>query len=461
MNSFNNIKRLKYQENQQSVVSLDEYAIFTDDRKKEKYIVFKFSNNLNQMLYGIRFEVTQYNEAGNIIEKNFLKYNQISIGKNQTFIPEAKLLVKFACEKVSVKLLYAHFTTTIWENGVFTPVKMSFDDYKKDIPLNKTKKELKEELKKAKKNRKTAEIQYNTTKKIQKRMMRDIYCIEDGHSTEIDKRNRFKIAEVSKRNKVVIPKIISFVLCLAVVVLSVVLSFSYSTQNFDKVSVDEFDYKVNGEIAGYYGDDSVVEVEGRVTYTINRNLSTYFNYGVSYLTYIVKLNEKPILDDKLEDSIVVKAIGDRAFAGKNLEKIILPSSVKVLGSESFMNCVNFNSIDFNGYGLILKTGCLQNTGFNEFSYEFVENVEALALSDCDELETVKIPNATVYKDAFVGSENISYLEIGNTNVEKFIDLFGGSIPNSLTKVGIHMRERDLPEGFFEGVNLNVVNVYYL
>ena len=86
------------------------------------------------------------------------------------------------------------------------------DDYKKDIPTTKTNKELKAEFKKIKKNSKTAQIQQATTEKIQERLKDEVYALKDGHSTEINKKNRFQMAEVSKKNKVVIPKILGFLL---------------------------------------------------------------------------------------------------------------------------------------------------------------------------------------------------------------------------------------------------------
>ena len=97
MNSFNNIVRIKYLENKESVVSLDEYILLADERKKQKFAIFKLQNNLNQTLYGVRFEIVQYNEEGNILEKNVVFYNQFSIAKNSSFIPEAKLPILPAC----------------------------------------------------------------------------------------------------------------------------------------------------------------------------------------------------------------------------------------------------------------------------------------------------------------------------------------------------------------------------
>ena len=50
MSSYNNIEKIKYTKNQQDVVALKEYIVFDDEAKKEKLIVFKFINNLNQNL---------------------------------------------------------------------------------------------------------------------------------------------------------------------------------------------------------------------------------------------------------------------------------------------------------------------------------------------------------------------------------------------------------------------------
>ena len=67
MSSYNNIEKIKYTKNQQDVVALKEYIIFDDEMKKDKHIVFKFINNLNQNLYEIKFEVCQYDENENLI----------------------------------------------------------------------------------------------------------------------------------------------------------------------------------------------------------------------------------------------------------------------------------------------------------------------------------------------------------------------------------------------------------
>ena len=61
MSSFNNITKIKYNQNQSDPVSLCEYVLCSDTNNK-KVVVFKFKNNLNQQLSEIKFEVFQYDE---------------------------------------------------------------------------------------------------------------------------------------------------------------------------------------------------------------------------------------------------------------------------------------------------------------------------------------------------------------------------------------------------------------
>ena len=52
MNLFNRIEKVNYiSNNPNEFVSLQEYVIFDDERNQEKYVVFKFVNNLNQSLH--------------------------------------------------------------------------------------------------------------------------------------------------------------------------------------------------------------------------------------------------------------------------------------------------------------------------------------------------------------------------------------------------------------------------
>jgi len=57
MSSFNDIKKISYTDNRDSIVALKEYILFKDEVKQRQLILFKFQNNLNQELYEMKFDV--------------------------------------------------------------------------------------------------------------------------------------------------------------------------------------------------------------------------------------------------------------------------------------------------------------------------------------------------------------------------------------------------------------------
>ena len=95
MSSYNNIEKIKYA-SPDCVVTLQEYIVFENERAEEKYVVFKFSNNVSQQLLGMEFEVSQYDIDGNLVEKSVVIYNKFLSKPNASFVPNAKLKVNFA-----------------------------------------------------------------------------------------------------------------------------------------------------------------------------------------------------------------------------------------------------------------------------------------------------------------------------------------------------------------------------
>ena len=53
MSSFNNVRKIKYFRDPDAVVALEEYIVFEDERAEEKFVVFKFVNNISQQLLGM------------------------------------------------------------------------------------------------------------------------------------------------------------------------------------------------------------------------------------------------------------------------------------------------------------------------------------------------------------------------------------------------------------------------
>lgn len=149
MSSYNRIEKIKYTKNTSEVVNLTEYIVFENERAEEKYIVFKFLNNVNQQLLGMEFEVSQYNLDGELVESSVVIYDRFLAKANEAFVPNAKLKVNYACKTVSVKLLKAAFDRFLWNEGEYADNSYKFEHYYRDsaapapapIPAKKVKAE--------------------------------------------------------------------------------------------------------------------------------------------------------------------------------------------------------------------------------------------------------------------------------------------------------------------------------
>lgn len=131
MSSYNNIVKIRYSEKQADadVVKLEEYIIFEDERAQQKYIVFKFVNNINQQLQGLEFEVNQYNLDNELVEKSIAIYDKFLAQPNEPFVPNAKLKVNYACQSISIKIVKAAYDRVIFDNGKFLDNSYKFDHY--------------------------------------------------------------------------------------------------------------------------------------------------------------------------------------------------------------------------------------------------------------------------------------------------------------------------------------------
>lgn len=163
MSSYNNIVKIKYSEKQaeSDVVQLDEYIIFEDERAQQKFIVFKFINNINQGLQGLEFEVTQYNLDNDIVEKSIAIYDKFLARPNEPFVPNAKLRVNYACKTISIKILKAAYDRCIFDNGKFLDNSYKFDHYFDDTFETEKKEEEAEDGKGKKKKEKVREGKKN------------------------------------------------------------------------------------------------------------------------------------------------------------------------------------------------------------------------------------------------------------------------------------------------------------
>ena len=232
MSSYNNIRKIKYTKNPSDIVTLHEYIMFEDSHAKEKYVVFKFSNNVNQRLLGFKFEVLQYNKDNELLEKSTVVHDNFIADANDLFVPNAKLKVNFECESLEVKLESASFDRVAWSGGEFTDNSYRFDSYAETVKNPE------------KPTPAAVESQAKTEKK---------------HKGRLD----FNIRNIFRRNKAAFPAV--FNVFLAIIVIGLVV---FSTFYFKKVTgafaVDNFIVSESSPgfvtIISYTGDKDNVEI---------------------------------------------------------------------------------------------------------------------------------------------------------------------------------------------------------
>ena len=139
MTSYKKTTKFKYTKNPSDVVVLREYILFEDSAQGSKSALLKFCNNLDQKLFGVQFEVYQYDEADSLIAKSLVVYDKFTAEANAEFVPKAKLKLSENCASISVKLISADFDRIRWEKGSFTDTGYEFKRYVAEA--NKTQKE--------------------------------------------------------------------------------------------------------------------------------------------------------------------------------------------------------------------------------------------------------------------------------------------------------------------------------
>ena len=133
MISYKKVGRFLYTENAADVVALTEYILFEDAKAEARYALLKFINNLDQSLYGVQFEVLQYDADKNLLEKSLAVYDKFNAEAHQSFVPKAKLKLSPDCRSISVHLVSAEFDRIRWEKGEFTDNPYTFERYARDV----------------------------------------------------------------------------------------------------------------------------------------------------------------------------------------------------------------------------------------------------------------------------------------------------------------------------------------
>ena len=233
----------------------------------------------------------------------------------------------------------------------------------------------------------------------------------------------------------------------------------------DVVEDDEIENVVVSDCITYVDFDSFVyfknikSVElGKDVKKINRSYQVYY-YGFECFKFLKNINvnsenlymisidgvvynkNKTMLfcyprgKEESEYKIIdgVKSIEERSFyKSKNLKKIIIPNSVKTIGSFAFSNS---GIVD-----LVIP--------------DSVNLIENGAFDSCKNLKTVKIGNCVTRIEDFSGCENLESIEFGNS-----VEYIGGAYGESLKTIVFPKSLKQIGSNTFENC-YNLKDVYY-
>lgn len=326
MTSYKNVVKFEYTQNPSDVVALKEYILF-EDGKRGKYALLKFVNNLDQQLYALQIEAWQFDGDGNLIAKSVVSHDKFTAEAGETFVPKAKLKLSVNCEKITIKLISAHFDRVKWENGEFSDNAYTFERYVGDEKPQTKVKDSKGRKQDNEINAQVAAIPAKSKKKYAD----------------------FRIKDIMRENLAKFPHVFGVFVFLIIIAFVIGTSF-YVRKTSEEFSIGDFDVVKYSEtqlaIVGYCGieQDVVIpyELDG---YEVVKIADGAFRYSrIKSVSFIV------------EDTLI---ISDGAFYKCNyLTEVISTGAgdAYVMGY-GFNECKNIEIID-------MSNAEVMNYGFN-------------------------------------------------------------------------------------------------
>lgn len=384
MSSFSSIEKVKYNQDRQDAVALNEYIIFADERRKTKYILFKFTNNINRALNDIKFEIQEFDEANNLIEKVIFVYNDFNANENEDFVPNAKMKVNYECKTIKATLLYARFDFIKWEAGEFSRIPYTYDEFK-----NKYRNQYRPE---------DADL-------IDGSKLKNTVIESKNKPTNSRKKQNFKIVDVSKKNKVLYPKVITVILSI-IALAGVLVSVILYTKRTNAFVIDGIEYKICDK-----NSVEVVDYEKEAT-------------DIVIPAKIDKMNVTKIVDYLFMDN-------------NNLKKVELKSEKIEIGRAAFKNCKNLTEVIGSGISIVRQEAFMNCESLKAISLDTATLIEIDAYNNCINIDTFYAPNATIERKALEGVNQIKVFSYKIFDGYKFGFIFGddnSSVPKSLKRV---------------------------
>lgn len=391
MSSYKAIDTIKYYDESDSPVSLVQYTIFDDE--VNRFIIFKFRNNLNQNLSQLKFEVKEYNQNNQLIKKSIIKYDsKVFVGGTDEetfeFLCQGKFVIDSNTSYVKVNVLEAKFLTVEYVDGKYRDIVYTREQFDK---LSKEKKK--------KETKKTA------AKKIKTKVTR-----REKKENKKLRKNKIVVTNYSRLTKV---SIFMRVLCLIGLLLGTVGLFIYFKTVNHTYYTDGFYYELDG--------DNV---------TITKYESSYFK------------NDEVVIPEKINKR-EVKKISENAFAWTNVKTITINASNLTLEKGAFRNARYL--VDFNvGSNCNLTVGAytFENcTNLKNVNMRNVTSIKEYTFKNCTSLYNLSLPEARLETNSLAGVSNLRELTYGSTSIyTSLYQLFGDkySYPKSLTSISTYM-----------------------
>lgn len=413
MISYKNVKKFKYERNSADVVALREYIIYQDAKDGKKYALLNFYNNLNQQLYGIKFEILQYDGGGNLLSKTLLLHDKFTAAENDSFVPQAKVKLSENCESISYNLIAATFDRVKWEKGEFTDNSYEFERYVDNAGLNNE----------------VRQVETVDTAKPEKKKRRK----------EKIPKNGFVMHSVMRKNAAAFPKVFA-VFAAILLICGALASSLYIRFTTKRYEIDDFIVQPTGEstiaICGYEGKSTDViipsVIDGRTVTRIAQNA-----FSNSYVKNVVISAARVTVDKK-------------AFYGSKLETIKGDGDIRLL-SDSLGKCAYLKTVD-------LPFGSVSQYAFEEsFAKSQSLNIKIPTLSEnafgnCPKLASLEIEANTVTAKSLTGLGGLVDLAIdANISCNNFILLLYPTVndckPRTFGRVRIKNMHYDDP--FFD------------
>lgn len=102
------INKKQYEIENNDSVSLLEHAIF-ESTNNEKFALLKFINHHPRPLKELEVEVTQFNDANDIIKKSVYEFNEINVKSQDLFIPSVKIQLDSHCVKFECQVIHSQY----------------------------------------------------------------------------------------------------------------------------------------------------------------------------------------------------------------------------------------------------------------------------------------------------------------------------------------------------------------